>query len=364
MPSESQARPRPLIATDDVDLLDDLLRLSAAAQVEPDIATSLAATRARWSTAPIVIVGIDVAQALSNAQVPRRASVIVATQDGDDASVWQLAVSIGAESVVVLPGDETELVDRFAEMAEASAVPGEVLSVVGARGGAGASSFAAALATTSVANGLQTSAVDLDPLGPGLGLMLGANGTEGLHWSDVGRTRGRVPSGALTTGLPNVNGVAVLGWGPTVSETPWPGSAGAAIDAMRRASDLVVVDLARSPSDLAGEALSRTRAVLLVVPRDIRAIAAASRLLRLPMFDGADVRLVIRGPAPGGITAEEVQSAIGLPVVVDMAASSGLDRDLESGIAPATGGRGPMAKACKLVLAEFDVGVTSDRAAA
>ncbi len=364
MASDHTIQPRPLIATDDVELLDDLLRLAAAAQVEPDIAISIAATRARWSSAPMVIVGVDVAQALAEAEVPRRQSVILVNGGNDDPTVWKLAIAVGAEAVVALPDGEAELIDRFADMADADAVPGSVLCVVGARGGAGASLFAAALATTAQTAGLRTCAVDLDPLGPGIGLILGADSTDGLHWSDVGRTRGRVPSGALACGLPEINGITVLGWDRATNEQPWPGSVGAAIDALRRAADLVVVDLPRGPSELTAEVISRARVVLLVVPRDLRAVAAAARLTRLPMFDGADVRLVVRGPAPGGLSVDDVQAAVGVPVAVSMAACSAIDRDLEAGIAPAANGRGQLARASRAILSELAIDSPRNRGAA
>ena len=49
---------RPLIITDDQELLDDLLRVAAAAGVEVDVAHAAAHARPYWTPAPLVVVGV------------------------------------------------------------------------------------------------------------------------------------------------------------------------------------------------------------------------------------------------------------------------------------------------------------------
>lgn len=58
MPSAPIA-PRPLIVTTDAELLDELVRLAAAAGVEPEVAPDAVAARRRWTAAPMVLVGTD-----------------------------------------------------------------------------------------------------------------------------------------------------------------------------------------------------------------------------------------------------------------------------------------------------------------
>jgi hypothetical protein len=55
------ATPRPLIATADDALLDDILRLCAAAAVTPDLAADSTAARRMWRSAGLVVLGRDVA---------------------------------------------------------------------------------------------------------------------------------------------------------------------------------------------------------------------------------------------------------------------------------------------------------------
>jgi len=64
---------------------------------------------------------------------------------------------------------------------------------------------------------------------------------------------------------------------------------------------------------------------------------------------GPSAGLVVRGPAPGGITPEEIAIALDLPLVAAMRAERGLPRSLERGDTPGQG-RGPLAAAAASVL--------------
>ena len=347
--------PRPLVVTDDVDLLDDLLRLAAAARVEADAATSLAAVRARWSAAPLVVVGADTLGRLGGGHVPRRPGVVIASRSGDDHSLWRDAVELGAEQVVLLPEGESWLVDRLSGLTDGLTPDAPVIAVIGGRGGAGASTVAAAIAVTAARSGCATSAVDLDPMGPGLDVTLGSDGSEGLRWGDIARTRGRVPPSLLADGLPCVDGVRVLTWSPGPCEVLWPGAAGAAIDALRRVSDVVVVDLPRLLSDSVGEAICRASRVIVVVTKDTYSLSASARVVTSPVLVGAELRLLTRGPSPAGLSAADISEVLCIPVLADIRHEQSLSRNLEMGLPPGGGRRSPLGRAGRIVLA--DVGV-------
>jgi hypothetical protein len=111
----SGTRP-PLVVTGDPDLLDDLLRLAAAAGVEVDLAPDPAAARARWTLAPLVLVGGDQAKACLEARLPHRRRLVVvgrSDRDGRPGRGWEVAELIGAEHVAMLPAAEPWLVDTF-----------------------------------------------------------------------------------------------------------------------------------------------------------------------------------------------------------------------------------------------------------
>ncbi|MGA8246736.1 MAG: septum site determining protein, partial [Nocardioides sp.] len=67
----------PLLVTADESLLDELLRLSAAAGTTPDVAHDVPAALRAWLKAPLVLVGADLAAPLAGAAPARRDAVFV-----------------------------------------------------------------------------------------------------------------------------------------------------------------------------------------------------------------------------------------------------------------------------------------------
>jgi secretion/DNA translocation related CpaE-like protein len=348
---------RGLVMVSDPDILDAVLRLAAAAGCELHRALDPAQARPLWSQAPLVLLDASAAQHCANAALPRRGEVVVAVRGEPAPQVWQHAVAVGAVKVVSLPEAESWLVAALTEAAEGARPGGAVVTVVGGRGGAGASVFSTALAVTAVRDGSRVLLVDCDPLGGGLDLVLGAEDLGGLRWPGIGVGGGRVPAGALHAALPapevatGQGALAVLSCDRS-AHGPSPGAVRSVVDAGRRAGDTVVCDLPRYPTDAALAALAAADLTVLVVPADVRSCAAGARVAAMVAELGAPVRLVVRGPAPGGVDAEEVARALGLPLLAAMRPEPGLAKALERGHAPARP-RGPLAAAARQVLAEL-----------
>ena len=338
---------RSLVLTADDGLLDDLLRLAAAAGVGVDVAHEPAAARSRWQAAPLVVVGDDQAEQAA-AQLGRRQHLVLVA--GDDPDVWRRGVGLGAEQVVFLPDSEHWLVERFADAAEGPGDQALVVSVTGGRGGAGASVLAAGLAMTSARQGRAAMLIDLDPLGGGIDLLLGAEDSSGLRWPDFAETRGRLAAATFRDALPERHGLTVLSWDRgSLSSVPAE-AVHAVITAAARACDIVILDLPRRGDEATDEALSQCGCALLVVTADVRGVAAAARVaLRLTAV-AADVRVVVRGPSPSGLGADEIFEALDLPVAVEMNSETRLDERLEHGEPPCHNGRGEIAAACERLL--------------
>jgi secretion/DNA translocation related CpaE-like protein len=286
---------RPLVITDDQELLDDLLRLAAAAGVELDVAHAAANARPYWTPAPLVVVGSDLADAVAALGPPRRSGVLLVTREPENPDVWRRCVAVGAQGVLELPAAERHLVDAFAEAAEPAARNGRVVCVVGGRGGAGASVLAASLALCASRAGVRTLLVDADPLGGGIDVLLGQERAEGARWPEVVGREGRVSFAALRTALPGLGPLTVLSW-HRGEPAPVPAEAmRTVLDAARRGCDLVVVDLPRHIDPGCAEALTRARTTLLVVPADLRGVLAAGQLLLVLRRHTRDIRAVLRG---------------------------------------------------------------------
>jgi secretion/DNA translocation related CpaE-like protein len=345
---------RPLIVTDDLALLDDLLRLAAAAGVEVEVMHDATKLRRAWVRASQVVIGADRAVACVEAALPRRSGVVLVGADLDDATVWEPAVRLGAEQVVFLPDAEAWLVDLLAGSGEPPVGQAPVIAVVGGRGGAGATTLATALARTAARRGLRALLVDADRMGGGIDLAIGAEYTEGMRWPDLGDCRKRLPRRLLTEGLPRVDEVAVLSWGR--GDPPQVGGDAMAVllDGARRAQDVIVIDLPRWVDELADVALGRATMTLVVVPAEIRAAAAAERVIAAVSARCPDVRAVVRGPAPGGLTGDTVALSLGLPLAAFLRAEPGLAEAMERGQPPGRRGR-PLARFCERVLSELEL---------
>ena len=348
-----------LIVTEDGELLDDLLRLSAAADARVEVAHSLPdhpaapaappaadgpAPPARWGDAALVLVGDD--RAHGPCRAPRRPGVLLVRRGTADAGVWQRAVGIGAEQVLVLPGDEQQLADRIADAAEGAGRQALTLGVVGGRGGAGASTLACALALAAARRGERTTLVDADPLGGGLDVLLGGESTTGLRWPHLADSRGRVASAALAEALPTVHGVTLLSWDRGEPGAVPPAAASAVLAAARRGGGVVVVDLPRHTDPVTTEILRHLDLALLLVPAELRASAAARQLARRLRPAVTDLRVAVALPGPAALDGAEIARLLDLPLVGEVPTEHGLTAAVESGVPPGAEEWSPLARFC------------------
>jgi secretion/DNA translocation related CpaE-like protein len=356
------AGPRPLVVTAELDLLDDVLRLSADAGVLVDVAPDPAAARPWYPRAPLVLIGIDAAPGCLRAGLPRRAGVVLmGRHEGDAPPAWDVAEQLGAEYVAALPAGEAWLrrrlaeADRHARTGSGLRGSGEahVIAVVGGRGGAGATVLATALAVTAARRGMRTLLVDADPFGGGVDLVLGWEGLDGLRWPALAQTSGRVSPPALVEVLPRRGDLVVLSWDRGDLLAPPAEAMASALDAGRRGRDVVVVDLPRRLDDASVLALAAAQRGYLLVPAELRACAAAARVAAVARQHCPSLSVVVRGPAPGGLKAREVATALDLPLAGQLRAEPGLAGALERGEAPAGAGRGPLAALCQRLLGEL-----------
>ncbi len=377
-PADPADRPSVVVLTSDEQLAERILTLAAVAGVvldRPSLPVPGRRPPPSWSRAPLVLVGADVADPAAAGhpqrlrEVAARGSVAVVTTAPAHTDLWRRAVELGADHVVLLPDGEPWLLDRLLDAA--SGPPsGCVLGVVGGRGGAGASTLAVALALAGVRRRLRTVLVDGDPLGGGLDLLLGAETNAGLRWPDLADLRGRMQPGLLTSACVTVDDLRLVSWGAgrLSDRTAAAGSASppaptvsaeamvAVLDAAGRESDLAVVDLPRCPGPAEAVALETCRTVVLVVPAEVRAAAAAAPLAARVGEHVTDLRLVVRGPAPTGLPAEAVADLLGLPLAAALSPEPGLAAALDRGEAAAIRPRGALGRFATRLVTEVVAG--------
>lgn len=307
--SDISLKHRPLLITEDPDLIDDVLHLAAAAGTEVFVAPT--STRGQWAASPLVLVGADALGGLVRMPLERRRDVVVILpEDGAvDASrlptgspePWRDAVAIGAEHVIVLPEAARWLGDRLGAVAEGPCRHGVVIGVAGAVGGSGASTLACALALAARRSGRSVLLVDHDAYGGGLDLVLGSESLPGARWQDVtgaagqGSATGRISAASLDAAVPHPHGVALLSHSRRSAVRPDGEVVSEILQAGVRGYDLVVVDLPgpglASEVDLAH--------LFTLVPNRIRGIAAAAISLPGLGASAGAVHLVLRRSSRG-----------------------------------------------------------------
>jgi secretion/DNA translocation related CpaE-like protein len=334
-----------LLITADETLLDELVRLCAAAGTTPDVAADVGSALRGWSSAALVLLGADLAPDVARASPPRRDGVHVVAWGSAPDSVFRTALAVGAEGVALLPGSAEWLAAVLGDVGDVGRARGLTLGVMPGSGGAGATTFACGVSQLASRTG-PTVVVDTDPLGPGIDRVLGLEERPGARWADLSATVGRLSARSLREGLPRYADLGVLTWGsgdrgglevPTVREV---------LSAARRGHDTVVVDLPRSGDPVTEEVVHRCDQVLVVVAASVTGIASAARLVAR-FDDRSRLRLVVRG---GGAEPEAVARAVGVPLIAAMADQRGLAESIDLGIGPIRSRRGPLGRAARTVL--------------
>jgi len=342
-PGGRSSTDHPLVLTADLEILDGILAATAAAEAEPTVSDSAAAIRPLWSRAPMVIIGADLARQAAELLLPHRTEVFVVGPAARliEMSAW--SAPLGA-AVIGLPDGAGALTAAVFELTGRRAGTGRMVTVIGGSGGVGASTLAAALAVGATTRGLPTMLVDLDVLGGGIDLLVGAEGVAGWRWPRLGGAQGHL--GDLTGHLPRVGGLDVLS---TTREDDVDQLSAEAVRAVlssaARSHSLVIVDLPRALTPVASEALRRSTLTLLVASADIRGIAAARRTAdRLREAAVGATAIVVRRPRTGTIDPKEVARSTGLALAGSVGSDTSLRHLADRGDPPGRSARSPLGR--------------------
>ena len=343
----------PLVVTDRDVVHQDVLRLSAAAQV--DIQTGPApVSLAAWRSAPLVLVDGPAVGALVEQGLPRRDGLLVVTADADEPIDWAACLALGASGVLELGAADETLIAALLDSVEPVTGSGRVVAVVGAVGGAGTSLFAAALAVAAAAGDRQVVLADCDRQAAGLDLLLGVEDRSGTRWETLSAPAGRLPVAALHRSLPaprTASGRISVLCHDRAAPAPLPESAvDVLVRSVRRSGDLLVADLARARDTASDLLVESADAVVVVCTADLRGACAAARSVGR-LGGGPATGLVVRGPSPGGLGAAEIAEVVGLPLWAAMRPERQADRWWETGGLVTARRRGPLLTAARRVWA-------------
>ena len=240
---------------------------------------------------------------------------------------WTLAVRIGAADAVILPAQSNKL---LATLAATTAAPASVIAVTGAVGGAGTSTLAVALAL-QLHEIVPTVLVDADPVSPGMDLLLGCETTGGIRWADLSFRSGSIAAADLIAALPETeSGLPVL-----TTDRGSNGTSGITEDKLLRVigtmhhTHCVVVDLPATAPFFAA-LTDACDFVVLLIPAEVRAAAAASRIAPSLTARRVDTVGVVRHRGWSGLTAHDVADIVGVDVVGELGTVSQVPRVAET----------------------------------
>lgn len=348
----------PLVVTDRAVVADELSRIAAAAQVEIR-STEPPVSRTEWRSAPLVLVDARCVPELADRSLPRRDGVLVVTLDQDESVDWAGCLRLGAARTTALGTADEELVAALTDAVEPGSDDGRVLAVVGAAGGAGSSLFATALAIVGAADGRRVLLADCDRLGSGLDLALGLEERPGTRWESLSAPAGRLPVGALHRSLPALRTpagrISLLCHERLRPQEVDPATVDVLVRSVRRAGDLMVADLPRHGEAATDLLADSADAVVLLTTADLRGAGAAARAADRLTDAGVTAGLVVRGPSPGGLGADEIAGMVGLPLWAVMRPETRAAQWIETGGLPPARRRGPLLSAARAVLGRFAV---------
>ncbi|MDO4909795.1 MAG: hypothetical protein Q3962_08120 [Corynebacterium sp.] len=160
------------------------------------------------------------------------------------------------------------------------------IGIIGAVGGAGCSTFAAALAVVMRAH--QPVVIDGSARSGGLDLLLGMEEEAGARWQDLNFSRGQLDPRELADALPQKSGVAVLSHSRGVmGGLPGilvPEALPSAIATLSHTGRPLVVDMSFdqvSEPNAFSHSLALLDLVVVLVPLEVRAVAAAHELVMM-----------------------------------------------------------------------------------
>lgn len=300
----------------------DVLHIAAATGHEVVETTDPLEIRRHYRRAFAVLIDAECAECV--ADQPRRPRVFVVAPDPGPPD-YQRALALHAEAACTVPSMSYDIVEALSATPARPSATGEVIGVLGACGGAGSSTLACALALSSSSPSLLVDAV---PFSGGLDLLLGAEEQEGKRWADV-HVEGHVPAAELRAALPHVADTAILTCDRGgVAPAPSVEDIVAIIECHRSDSSgaLTVVDLP-AWGDTARQLVGALDRVYLVVPAEVRAVAAGTAISRAVR---TELGVVVRYRQWSGLSAHEVENLVKLPVVAEIPHVRGLAKTVET----------------------------------
>ena len=310
-----------LLCARDETVIEAVEVTAAAMEVPLRVVRDSAEVRTAWPGAALRLVSTEVA-ARWTAVAPGRAHLVGASP----AELARCSSELGLP-VLPLPDVGGRLAETMAQALREEARRGAVIGLLGASGGLGVTTLAAALALAAARKGERAVGVDLARCGGGMDLLVGAEAAPGVRWAELAGARGELADVAVS--LPAVDGARFLAQSREADATVGEPAVAAVVGSLARTSGLVVLDAGCEPPPVECDQ------VVLVVGADVRSVAAARMVAR--EAGATPSGLVVRTGPGRALPSEVVARSLGAPCLGVVGHHPALARLSEMGLPP-TGG--------------------------
>ncbi|MGP6175531.1 septum site-determining protein Ssd [Corynebacterium sp. A21] len=273
---------------------------------------------------------IDAATATTLSELPQRPKVYFLAADPGPVD-WQLALECHADRALVIPAQAAELLGALGRERRPEDATSRVLGISGSAGGAGASTLAAATARKAVRAG-EVVLVDADPAAGGLDLLLGLEDAGGARWQDLSFGEGAIAVDDLQAALPRSrDGISVLTGARSTIVDPYHLSGAeliSALESLRGGPKLTIVDLP-GHGEVTEAAVEHCDRVLLLVPAEVRPVAAAAQQIARWRSRQVEVSLILRHRGWSGLGIAEVEKVTKAEVIAELGTVARLAKQTE-----------------------------------
>lgn len=254
---------------------------------------------------------------------------------------WRLALQAHAEQAFSLPAQAADLLTvlgREDRRTNDSQPKSRVIGLMGAVGGVGTSVFSAVLARRLAQCGPWSQhntalvLIDADRLSGGLNLLFGMEDSKGVRWPDLSFRKGKVDACDVLAALPtNRENVRVLSTGRSKEDEFFTLRADDVYEAIKCLSQSgvdLIVDL--HADEIAEKTVELLDYLFIIVPGEIRGVAAAAHLLSHYRQYQVPTSLVLRHRGWSGLEREEIEEILDQPVIAEFGTFSKLSKTIET----------------------------------
>ncbi|ALC04786.1 hypothetical protein CDES_01575 [Corynebacterium deserti GIMN1.010] len=319
-----------LVAVEDPVLHPEAMHVAAATGRPIIESTDISDATRHFHRASAVLIDAGMAKLLNNST--RRGRVFFLDSDPGPSN-WKAAMAIHAEQALLLPAQAAELLSALGrDNRDVAGGSGHIVGVVGAVGGAGTSTLAAAIAKRRATTS-PTVLIDGVPHSGGIDLLLGIEDSPGARWPDVGFHRGTVHATDVIKALPRTpDNVAVLSTARSNIADPFdvaPLDIAKALECFLASDQQVDVVVDLSVGGLVEEVMESLSHLVIVVPAEVRAVAAANALkLSLQQFH-TPISVVLRHRGWSGLDVDDVEAILGCDLLTEVGTISKLPKSVE-----------------------------------